>query len=242
VIFAPNFVYFNRKMPLPAQWRDIDVFVYQPIENPPSPEYSDEYVLSEIVNPSATKLRVPYIMWTGLCPWHYDKAWPGLGTDYGNKWIDDNLGSISSGEIAALDTTEQVDMREIEGNAQWSLDLFCKKESRTDVTGIGSFLVDNYRDRDLFWTPNHPKGNLALAYCRAIWHALGLGPIPDRMEAPLDAVLNGEKTPVFPSVAAALGLRYAPGPYFFNDRVSRSAADYVDEYVKRRLALNKAAA
>ncbi len=73
---------------------------------------------------------------------------------------------------------------------------------------IGEFILDNYRDKQIFHSLSHPSGELLQKLCEHAWKQMSMhGSCPDVSEA-----LDGWKTvqaPVHPRIGRTLGLRWA---------------------------------
>ena len=72
---------------------------------------------------------------------------------------------------------------------------------------IGNYILENFRNRRLFYTTNHPNGRIAAMLMQYLLNHLGID-APYRATASLDH-LNRLQVPVHPKVAEALGVKWA---------------------------------
>jgi hypothetical protein len=73
--------------------------------------------------------------------------------------------------------------------------------------GIGQFILDNFQYRQLFYTTNHPNGQITGMLMRYLLHEIGIGEAHPPT-ASLDH-LRRLQVPVHPKVAKALGVKWA---------------------------------
>ena len=239
VFYEENWVMFAEGRTPTAEWQHLDYFIYQPIIEPQKPEYADEHILANHVCSTATKIRVPYVMFTGLTPWRQYCDTNLLGTEHRHSWLD---AAIADGQDVGL-AIQDVMMRSDENaklNAEHSLAQLREKEAGSDVMGLADWISDRYLHEHLFWTPNHPRGSLALEFCNLVLAKMGLPRAPRSAAYELDSVLNVERTPLLPGVSASLGIQYRDNVAFFKHDHVRSVESYLTEYARRLQSLTEA--
>ena len=236
VIFRANFQLFQEGAPFPEEWQHVDAFIFQPVVNPPSDYYSDANLLANHVSHQATVIRAPYIMYTGQYPWYCGKEQNEARTAYGISWVDDNLESFKAGELGVDDVLEWTNC-DILKYHEMSLRLLREKEAECDIRGFADYIEENIRDHSLFWTPNHPRGDLASLLCSQALALLGIELSPKRLATILDSVLTPERSPVLPCVRRALGIHHRTDlAYFLGDELPLPVRSYVSEYIDRRIS------
>lgn len=236
--YEENWVMFAARTKPTPEWQDLDYFVYQPIVDPVSDEYSDENILARYVAPRATRIRVPFVMFTGLTPWRVHNDDERLGTSHGNNWID----PLSDDELEQPGKLREVlerDDDEIWTVAEKSLAHMRDKDG--DLSGLTDWIDERFRDMPLFWTPNHLRGVLAREFCNRILRLMALPELPPVAIEQLDRVLDVERTPVFPGVARRLGIRRPHNIAFRAYGKPVSIPEYVAAYARSALEIRHSA-
>lgn len=235
IFYRQNFELFENKSPFPESWKDVDAFLYQPVLNPPSDYYQDENLLENFVSPRAVRVRLPYIMYTGIFPWYDRSADITIKTSYGNSWIENDVESFISGQKTAFDVLNREDDSILETHKN-SIHILHQKEKESDIFGLADFIEENFRDISLFWTPNHPRGVLAYKFCAEAFRLLGLPPLPPYWINRLDQVLAVERSPILPCVQRQLGVKRENNlSYFLGDRELLTSAQYISKYIAKRI-------
>lgn len=175
-------------------------------------------------------------MHTGLFPWYQAPTSLDLGTRYANNWIETDLVSFARNTKTSKDILNYEDI-DVPAWHEMSIGLLRRKEKQSDISGIADFIEENLKTKSLFWTPNHPRGNIAHLLCSKVFQHLGLPKIPETFTKTLDGVLSPERCPILPCVKRGLGLRRNDDIAFFMDQVPLTARQYVERYISVRNAL-----
>ena len=117
IFYEENWVMFSENRMPTHEWLDLDYFIYQPIIEPQKPAYADANILGNYVSASAKKIRVPYLMFTGLTPWRQYADSPQLGTEHRNCWLDKSLAENDNVERAIGETMLRTGL-DISSNAE----------------------------------------------------------------------------------------------------------------------------
>jgi hypothetical protein len=231
ILFCEYYRLFERNEPFPKIWQDIDAFLYQPILEPPTEYYRDENLLENFVAKKATRIRLPYVMYNGIFPWHQKPATNDVKTQYGNAWIDNDVANFVSGDKTSADILYAENKNILDWH-KMSISRLRQKEAESDIHGIADLIEENLQKLSLFWTPNHPRGPLAYKLRSEAFRLLGLPKIPQAYAALLDDVLTSEQTPVLPCVERELGIkRHNDLAYFEGDRIPMTPRQYIEHYI-----------
>ncbi len=115
-----------------------------------------------------------------------------------------------------------------------SLSELKRREKEADVV-ISDYIELGYRERQLFYSPNHPVNTVLIEYARRIIRYMGL---PDS-EIKEDIVymkagcLKGQDTPVYPSVIKTLNLRDYDNCYYSNRYLESDFLFGFEEYIRK---------
>ncbi|HVV27653.1 MAG TPA: WcbI family polysaccharide biosynthesis putative acetyltransferase [Rhizomicrobium sp.] len=200
-----------------------------------------DYPLREAIPAGIPVIRFPMLGFASLWPFdHYNgpgdqlahaREWPNLTFTYLDGLLARLRREIPDPEArfrayAALDWPGIVNYRRLH-------ELEAKRLKAVDASfggGIGTFILDNFRKRQLFYTTNHPNGEVLALLLRQIVNRMGGNPA-GISAARLDA-LHPTQVPVHPKVAADLGVRWATADtrYLFRGEKVRWE-DYVRRYI-----------
>jgi hypothetical protein len=101
---------------------------------------------------------------------------------------------------------------------------------RKFAAGIGAYILDNFRNRQVFYTTAHPNGAIMKMLAKYVTRELGLS-LHFWLPGSLDS-LRRLQVPVHPKVAAALGVRWADAQKTYLVRGERVTwEDYVRKYI-----------
>ena len=178
----------------------------------------DNYPLRDAIPTRAQLLRFPLLAFTSLWPFdHYngpgdkepiDREWPNLTFTY----LDGLLGRLRR-EIPDKEARFRA-YESLEGPGVINYVRLHEFEQRRLLAmdaqfggAIGQFILDNFRQRQLFFTTNHPSGDVFAMLMQRILNLLEVK-LPFKPVRRLD-ILGDIQVPVHPKVAAALGVRWA---------------------------------
>ncbi len=220
--FARRFAVTHHYMELPANLheqgkRDLDacdLLLIQDIKE------WEQYPLRDHVPEHLPTLRYPCVRFAS--PWPFD-AFNGPDDKLARKrdfpnfeftYFDGLLGRLRR-EIPdheqrfrayeSLQIERVVDFKRLHAFEQTRLEAMDRKFA----TGIGSYVLENFRHRQVFYTTAHPNGRIMRMLLKHVTRELALSLrfwLPDSLDS-----LRRLQVPVHPKVGAALGMRWA-GP------------------------------
>jgi hypothetical protein len=242
ITFAPNWVYIADNKKLPNAFKNLDFFIFQPLKREEGDYYSDYNVITNIVSPRSIQLRVPYLMSTGLYPWARGKSHPIIQTGYPLSWVEEYI-TEKGNSLGLLESiNDEARYQVIIDNHKSSQNALRENASATDIPEIFQFVEDNILERPIYYTNNHPRGNLAFQFIKMIFDKLGLDQPPTNLEKVLDQVLTPECSPIFPVVERALGLKFSQKEAWFTGLMHAPVDrhDYAFQYAQKILDHNTA--
>ncbi|HFU1237363.1 MULTISPECIES: WcbI family polysaccharide biosynthesis putative acetyltransferase [Citrobacter] len=227
VFFMENWRLIESKKPLSKEYDDVDIFIYQELVGDYPDFLMPNHIITNRLKPDVQLVSVPYIVWTGLFPWAAGgEVLKPNKTAYCNTWLDRYTESTSDIAFKWDDVSES----EIIENAEKSLSILENKELTTDVKGIADYIRNHYKYKPLFYTINHPRGQLALFYVNQIFRCLGWPELPNSMYKELDRILDVEKSPLSERVSNALDLKYSDRICYYSDKKPRTVFNYLSNY------------
>ncbi len=183
-----------------------DAVVYSPVEN--KQEYNTHLLDAACADAGVAAIRFPWLEWHGYTPgirkgmfwsqhrWHFPEL-IGLSRRFADlpafvAYVGDHYPSEAT----------------IADNFASSTNRLVSQEDRFACeVRVSDFILENYRDRRMFMIPDHPTLPLYRFLLRELERALGVRLVdawPDDLPEPQPE----ELTPIFPRVAAALGLAF----------------------------------
>lgn len=221
-----NFQLIASGTPFPYErLKEYDAILFNPILN--RAEYNTTFV-EEYCNHNGIRFyRYPWLQWGGYWPTPKRRTW-GARNEWGlfymhelaNRYREQRFFSVEEGsfdeyyeslfltetfapvmdaEVEA--TTRQLQMREREGRVDFE---------------ISGFILDNFRERQLFMTPDHPATELYKFVVEKIVDALGIRIDPSFYSSKVE-VQEGIRTPIPPGVANVLGLKFGASDWGNNE-------------------------
>lgn len=116
-----------------------------------------------------------------------------------------------------------------------SLAELAQRETCCDIA-ISDYIRANYRERQLFYSENHPINALLVEMSKRILRALGLREVFVNVEdIEAEFTLKGQDSPVYPSVIETLGLKLYDTQFFPNRYLWSfygNLIEFTEEYLK----------
>lgn len=241
--FARRFAVKHHYMELPANLheqgrRDLDecdMLLIQDIRE------WEQYPLREHVPEQLPTLRYPCVRFAS--PWPFDafngpddklarnRDFPNFEFTYFDgllarlrKEIPDHEQRFRAYESLQLDRI--IDFKRLHAFEQSRLETM----DRTFATGIGAYILENFRTRQVFYTTAHPNGRIMKMLVKHVTRELGLSLhfwLPGSLNS-----LRRLQVPVHPKVAAELGIKWADVRRRYLIRGERLTwEDYVRKYI-----------
>lgn len=115
-----------------------------------------------------------------------------------------------------------------------SLSELKKREKNADVV-ISDYIELNYKERQLFYSPNHPVNTVLIEYARRLIRYMGLVDSEIREDIVYVKVgcLKGQDIPVYPSVIKRLGMKEYDISYYINRYIEPDFLVGFEEYIKK---------
>ena len=189
--------------------------------------------LNDLCPPASSVLTWPNVYWTGYNPElfylknKHNRASFTDGFDYHHRAIFAGYLEGKSVNEVIQDLLSDDRFAADVNSAESSLKDLREKELELDLKAVPCIL-ENYRDRRLFWTFNHPSQFVILDLARQVLHALGL--TDDLPAAPPREVLNTTIYPIMPGTHTALGLKFNRDDLFKIRNKTMQTLDVVREY------------
>lgn len=231
--FAPK-VYLNyaREEIPPAALESCGLFLYQHL-GPEWGELASEALLARL--PAGTPaLCIPNMFFRG--PW---PLWSGApGFDYRDSYLDHLLGMGLPGAdiLHVYLRTPLAAKYDLAALLDETVERERQRQAKTPVPYL-DFVLENFRQRPLFHTVNHPSAELIAHAARGILRELGLAPADEDALAALATGYEDFFLPIHPQVADFYGLAYGGSDETYPSYGRRrSFAQYAAAYVECRLA------
>ena len=197
--------------------------------------------ITNLLNENCITVSIPNIYFDGYFP-QIEKNTHNILEDvqedglfkWGDKFVNKLLleGKPQNQIIAAVFDEEYLSGEVIQKCVNDSLENLQKREERTDIK-ISDFVKSHYRERQLFFAPNHPNNELLLECSVRILTFLGMANDIKTESVNSFVSLMGEDLVVYPSVIKELGLKQYYNSFFPNryiEHLAYSAADYYKLY------------
>lgn len=106
-------------------------------------------------------------------------------------------------------------------------------EMNVDIK-ISDYIENNYRKKQLFYSPNHPVEDLLLEYCNRILTYMGFSQIKYQQSDLITEciTLKGQDIPIYPSVINCLGLKEYETRFYINRYVDSELVGSFHEYIE----------
>ena len=197
--------------------------------------------ITNLLNENCITVSIPNIYFDGYFP-QIEKNTHNILEDvqedglfkWGDKFVNKLLleGKPQNQIIAAVFDEEYLSGEVIQKCVNDSLENLQKREERTDIK-ISDFVKSHYRERQLFFAPNHPNNELLLECSVRILTFLVMANDIKTESVNSFVSLMGEDLVVYPSVIKELGLKQYYNSFFPNryiEHLAYSAADYYKLY------------
>ena len=224
----------------PDYWSDkllseIDLFIYQKV----SPSYlgeqmSTDYIL-KCLSPKCETLSIPNSYFQGYFPQHISKRSPYGRFPYGDRNIIEAIydSKFSEGElqdlVRMLGNNDYYSSEELEKNTESSLEELAQRESGLDVI-ISDYIKENYKDKYLFYTVNHPTYWVIREVATRVLKLLDI--YNTNINPLVIDSLNDLVVPIYPSVIKQLGLGFIDRSHKYPFHISTDGLSYTfEEYM-----------
>lgn len=227
-------MYWNTLLHDKDFWESVDLFIYQTVDeaNRFSPLVASDNIL-RLLRSDCKRVNIVNLFFDGYFPQlakstarllsHIQQS--GL-FPFGDKYVDGFLeqGKTLSEILSRVKREDFIPLDEIKKGAESSLKELERREKTADVK-IVDYLRAHYKEKQLFYSTNHPCCEVLDEYARRIFQFIGekyARDFPDKEDVFLQReTLQGQDIPVYPSVIRALELeqyekRYYPNRYMLN--------------------------
>ena len=208
------------------------VFIFQWLG---SPRYAADFEdLLKSANPSAKRLPIPSMLFTGYWPF-----WtPNSPQDFGDSFLDMLIDKgLEKKEIMYLYLRGNLEKKfDLQAMLEESADYERVREARCIVNTV-DYIMEHFREEQLFNTIAHPQKRTLALVANAVLSALELQSVPETIlkEFP-EPYADDLELPIHPRVGAFHGLSFA-GPERLYSVYGRPMTfeQYVNRYVDCRL-------
>lgn len=200
-----NFELIAQEVPFPFErLKNYDVFLCSPVVN--KGPWNTDLITNEAESAGLQVISYPWLQWHGYFPTIKKMQLAGL-----TIWFYECLESLALEQSRVADfVSEALEGDFLRGviktNLYESTDRLSahEKDNKTDVV-VSDFILQNYSNRRLFMTPDHPALCLYQEVSRQIGTLLGkfTWPLIDRSEPQ-----NDDWTPILPRVHKGLSLKF----------------------------------
>lgn len=212
-----NYKLIGTRKPFPYEsLRNYDCILFNPILN--QGEYNTTYIEEYCKARGIRFFKYPWLQWGGYWPTPMKRTW-GVNREWGLFHLKE-LAERCAQQFQFCSAEQQFDvyyeslfqglnfrgLMEQEVEKTTRLLQQREQEGRVDFP-ISSFILENFRQKPLFLTPDHPSTELYKFVVRHVGSALNLRLDPS-FEASRIEVQEGIRTPILPGVAEVLELRF----------------------------------
>lgn len=224
----------------------VDLFIYQKVhkENRFSPILDTDFLVEKLSS-TCKRVRIVNIYFSGYFP-QYDVPHVRMGEEihqsgifpFGDKFIDDMIanGENKDSIIEQIIQEDFIDYTKIRENAMDSIVELKNREQDSDVC-ITDYIIQHYKEKQLFYSLNHPIEELLIEYTNRILKYIGFDELKLSVNdfCMLVGSLKGQDIPLYPSVIKALELdeyekSYCPNRCIYKD-LSLDFIDYIKMYI-----------
>lgn len=239
-------------------WSEIDLLISHRIgkNNRFSPLLATDNVTAKL-SKNAKIVWIPVVYFDGYFPQHVqpskyledyknvDKAIARRdGRFNGDKYIDklfaESLGEESikiSKLVEYIKRQDFISEEDVLSGVEKSFEELRRREKVCDIH-MSDIVVENYKRRQIFYSPNHPIQEILLEETKRILKFIGISDMTfNNLKTLLDvkSSLIGQDIPIYPKVKKILGLQnflteYYPNKYLWNFR--GDYIEYLTEYAK----------
>lgn len=216
-----------------------DLFIYQIVlDNNRFGSMRSTSNILKLLNQDCVKVSIPNIYFDGYFP-QIEKNRYNILEDvqedglfkWGDKFVNQLLldGTDLHDIIDKILDEDFLSEKEIERCVENSFENLLLREERTDIK-ISDYVKKYYKDRQLFFAPNHPNNELLLECSIRVLAFLGID--NDIKPEPVDSFVSlmGEDIVVYPSVIKRLGLKNYYKSFFPNRYIESLAYSAIDYY------------
>lgn len=113
--------------------------------------------------------------------------------------------------------------------------LELKDREKEVAVGISDYIELRYKERQLFYSPNHPINEVLIEYARRIIRYMGLTDqeIREDLVYLKAGCLKGQDTPIYPSVIEVLGIKDYDCQYYLNRYLEPKFLVGFEEYIRK---------
>lgn len=176
----------------------------------------------------------PAMFFTGYWPFWSNRA----GFDFADSFLDDLI-DRGLGRDECLHLATRADVTRLFDLSALLEESFARerdKESLCDLPYV-SYIEENFRDRQLFRTINHPGRELMLRMADAVLALLGMSGLPQAFREICPELYGDFELPMHPGVARFHGLAFAGEDRRYNIHgTALTYAEYAARYLDCRLA------
>ena len=161
------------------------------------------------------------------------------GDKYVNSLLDKNFSLLEI--LSAIKQENFILKEDINQKIETSFAELERRECNKDIK-IADYLRENYKKRQLFYSPNHPCNEVLIEYIRRILQQLGYEwePLSETDLSLQCSALKGQDIPVYPSVIQFLGLKQYERYYYPNryipglQKMSLTFDEFITLYIQTK--------
>lgn len=184
------------------------------------------------LNPKARAIKIPNMFFKGYWPFWTNHS----PSEHGDLFLDQLINmNLNKSEIMHICLHGNLEKKfDIPAIFEKSIMLEREKEKGA-LIGTVDWILENFRDRSLFYTINHPGMELLAKLCEAVYHELELV-VPRNLPEIIPNLYPDFNLPIHPQVAKIHGLKFADE----HTRYSifgkhKTYAEYASNYVDSQL-------
>ena len=219
-----------------------DLFIYQIVsDNNKYGVLRSTSKIIELLTENCFKISIPNIYFDGYFP-QIEKNKYNVLEDvqedglfkWGDKFVNELLANgVDKNEIVKIIFDEKFLPRmEIQKCIDDSFENLKQREKNTNIK-ISDYILDYYKERQLFFSPNHPNNELLLECAQRILDFLGMEKFIKTEPVNFYVSLMGEDVVIYPSVIKTIGLKKFYKSFFPNryiENLAYSATAYYELY------------
>lgn len=221
--------------------KECDLFIYQRVSD--DNKYGEIRGTNQIISLLRKECKlvcIPNIYFEGYFPQkckNERNVLMDIQEDGMFEWGDKNIEKLYFEGKSAQEITECLkkkdfyDLKSVEKCVRKSFVELEKREQYCDVI-ISDYIKENYREKQLFYAPNHPINEVIKECAHRILNFIGIPsskqPLDDYLENYYS--LRGEDIPIYPSVVKEIGLKKYETYYFPNRYILFEAYSF-EEYI-----------
>ncbi|MFZ2987817.1 WcbI family polysaccharide biosynthesis putative acetyltransferase [Ideonella sp.] len=207
VSIVTNFKIIAKKSPFPLNRLDgVDLVIFNPIHR--DDEYNTRNLERELESRSIRYIKYPWLQWSGYWPNARRRYW-GTDSEWGMPLLDALANSSKDFEEFSRKAHDPEAFQLIAESAlQATSNRLIQGEVADEVhVKISDFILNNYRKKRLFLTPDHPSIHLYRHVVLKLAKLGGFSIDPSFLSSAIEPQPRA-MTPILPGVARALGLKF----------------------------------